>query len=1124
MKKLILLLMALFLLIPVVAMTSCEQEEEPVAHVHTWQEATCTVPKTCTSCGATEGTAVGHATPNAAGDCTVCGTHLCDHAQTDIQRQSVDPTCGKDGIKYTIRICKACGVEVSRKTDVLPATNEHTYDWISDETSHHQKCSVCSATTAPAQHVDGDSNGLCDSCGYGEEIIPTKYYNVILKTVYNGLNATVKTIKVEENTALTEEQIAEIESALYLGFGFKSWAYEDGTPFDKTATITADVVIIGERGDLAGAEITWAYDADTKTLTFTGSGAMFDFVNPAAVPWSAYDIAKVVIDEKITSIGDYTFYVNALDTTKGLHLAAITLPEGLERIGKYSFYGENLLTEVVFPESLKVIDENAFRACAGLTHIDIGGKNLELVAEGAFAACSSAKSVVFNGAIDGSSSVFETCDKLTHAYFAGNKGQYESVEIGFGNQALELAFLFYFAEHEPQKAGPYWYRNKDTGAPAQWCYSIYYIPSDGIKTPIARDYVFVKSPTITVDNLDFRDNIWYNGYQFAGWDGEFKVGEKLTKDVKFNGSRGAKVGDSAEYQISGDTLYIVNSGKMWDFAKVNAAPWYEDSNFENTSIKYIHIAPEVTYIGDYAFCTFPNLEAINIESNIVEMSTKAFYACSNLKYVYYHGNELEAMNCKGLNYQENVEKLVVYCKEMQIDGICDTCGEVICDHVDENTDNVCDKCENDFCAHVDENADGKCDIQTCKKTICVHTDRDVSFLTEKGIIPTIRYWKDVEIQTGVNEETGAPIISVNRITWEYNNGVLVIGGQGVIPDTVDGVMTPWVATFDMVCKEESLGFAPIEEAVTSVVVRDGITAIGSNAFFGLNAAASIELPAMGITRIAGDAFDGTAFIKDETNYNADGLFLIGNYLIKVKADVAERVLLPNELLCVADDAFAGCESVKEIRVPKTVVGANTASFAGLNALEKIFFHGTNIDLINNANLNAALPETAQVYYFTTSEPTVCGYYWKSLLNPEIYEAWIPANMHASETLEKKQVEVTPPTCTVPGSAEIRCPHCDYLFETVEIPATGIHTYEDGICTGCSAVCEHTETEEKTTDATCSAAGKTDTVCKECEKVTGTVEIPATGVHTYEDGVCAVCGATEQTTEPEVPNPEETPAA
>ena len=41
------------------------------AHEHTWVDATCTAPKTCSECGATEGEALGHTFVD--GECTVCG-------------------------------------------------------------------------------------------------------------------------------------------------------------------------------------------------------------------------------------------------------------------------------------------------------------------------------------------------------------------------------------------------------------------------------------------------------------------------------------------------------------------------------------------------------------------------------------------------------------------------------------------------------------------------------------------------------------------------------------------------------------------------------------------------------------------------------------------------------------------------------------------------------------------------------------------------------------------------------------------------------------------------------------------------------------------------------------------
>lgn len=1060
MKKLILLLLALFLLVPVICMTSCNKNDDPAECAHTWTEATCTTPKTCTKCHQTEGNALGHEygefVETKAPTCTVAGekTKTCsrcgatesesipatgEHKYAAKEEITTQPTCTQPGVKtYTC----ICGLT---KTEPIPATgHDYSKDWSSDANHHYHVClnSGCGAHDLDIPHLDSDKNGTCDACGYGES-----YKKVTVKTLVGGVYVDVKEILVQPRTALTDAQVAELKAALYQGYGFAAWYSDEAceTEFDFTATVSEDTVIYASRGNLAGAKITWSYDEATYTLAFTGEGDMYDFMNLQAVPWNGLTVKNVTFDNGITSIGSYAFYEFALES--------VNLHEGLKKIGKYAFYNEAALTEVKFPVSLVTIDDYAFNKCTGLTYIDIGGENLEYVGEFAFAECTAAKYVVFGDAIDSSASVFGSCT-FTHAYFAGNKAQFDSVEIGFGNLQLDLAYMFFYASYEPQKAGPYWYRSDD-GKPAQWCYSIYYIPSDGIKTAIEKDYVFVKNPKITAENIEFRDNIWYNGYQFESWTGNptFSEGVSLTGDVKYTGGRGSKVGDGVDYNITGNVLSISGSGKMWDFGTVKAAPWNESSTFKNTDITKIEIGSNVTYIGDYAFCNFPNLESVEIKNNIVEMSTKAFYGCANLKYVYYYGNELEALNCKGLKYQENVDKLIVYYQELEKDGICDSCGACIGECVDADEDKLCDLCGKCMNTHTDENEDGKCDV--CK--LCVgehvfeksetkcdvcgtcknHVDADISFLTSKGIIPTISYWKDVKVGD-----------TTVRITWEYADGVLTVGGEGAMPDFETLAATPWANTFTWICKEESLNFAPINEAVTKIIIRDGITGIGNNAFNGLAAAAEIVLTS-DLKRISSTAFASTAFI-DNATYDSDGLFVVNNILIKADSTkVSTLVCLPNGLVCIVEGAFEGCSQVTGLRIPKTLNGASTLSYSGLDALESIFFHGTEANWKQNET-NSAVPETARVYFFSNKAPTKCGYYWKSLNNPTIYEDWLPDKVH--ENLEKEDMVyevITPATCTTPGSAVYKCPHCGEILETVELPVVAdAHNFENGACTEC----------------------------------------------------------------------------
>ena len=56
-------------------------------------------------------------------------------------------------------------------------------------------------------------------------------------------------------------------------------------------------------------------------------------------------------------------------------------------------------------------------------------------------------------------------------------------------------------------------------------------------------------------------------------------------------------------------------------------------------------------------------------------------------------------------------------------------------------------------------------------------------------------------------------------------------------------------------------------------------------------------------------------------------------------------------------------------------------------------------------------------------------------------------------------------------------------------------------------CQHANTETETVDPTCTKEGTTTVTCADCGKVVSTVKIASTG-HSYADGVCSACGATQ----------------
>ncbi len=123
---------------------------------------------------------------------------------------------------------------------------------------------------------------------------------------------------------------------------------------------------------------------------------------------------------------------------------------------------------------------------------------------------------------------------------------------------------------------------------------------------------------------------------------------------------------------------------------------------------------------------------------------------------------------------------------------------------------------------------------------------------------------------------------------------------------------------------------------------------------------------------------------------------------------------------------------------------------------------------------------------------------------------------------KKGIVIKTPTCTETGREAFACKSCGYV-KLVELPATGEHTYvaadiksdanchwnECSVCGTKCHVADHSFVVNVLVEATCSEPGETASECSVCH-YTEVQTIPATGVHTYEDGVCTSCGIPEGT--------------
>ncbi len=114
-----------------------------------------------------------------------------------------------------------------------------------------------------------------------------------------------------------------------------------------------------------GESAFWSYDAQTATLTISGTGAMDGFERFTAVngklattepaPWKSYinDIRTIIIGEGITSIGQSAF-------SGCYNLENLQLPSTLVLVENYAFSRCGSLDRIVIPASVIYIGCNAF--------------------------------------------------------------------------------------------------------------------------------------------------------------------------------------------------------------------------------------------------------------------------------------------------------------------------------------------------------------------------------------------------------------------------------------------------------------------------------------------------------------------------------------------------------------------------------------------------------------------------------------------------------------------------------------------------------------------------------------------------------------------------------------------
>ena len=164
----------------------------------------------------------------------------------------------------------------------------------------------------------------------------------------------------------------------------------------------------------------------------------------------------------------------------------------------------------------------------------------------------------------------------------------------------------------------------------------------------------------------------------------------------------------------------------------------------------------------------------------------------------------------------------------------------------------------------------------------------------------------------------------DNLTWTLDDqGTLTISGTGAMASRGDWMAYPWqintVIIEDGVTSIGSNAFYYMQK-ITSVTIPDSVTEIGNSAFAGCSSLASITLPD-NITSIGSRAFAETGFYNDPANWEDDVLYC-GKYLLEAKPFVTSLSIKEGTLLVAA--SALGSAQIEELSIPASLrsLGSN----------------------------------------------------------------------------------------------------------------------------------------------------------------------------------------------------------
>ena len=396
-------------------------DEPPVICEHTWVDADCDTPKTCSKCKVTEGEALGHSTEAEADRAATCtGKAYCSRCENEYGDEPLGhieeiisekvPTETENGWTQGKK-CSVCG-EILVEPQTIFVNYKLVYSSNGDGT-----CTVVDilinpnvnepfTVVIPERSPDGDLVTAVATNGFSSIKLPL----MMTEVYWNEMDAKIKEAFGITYHPTTGEAIYypyPEDYILYVKWAAGTWqsSYVLITPEEVLAN-PAMYTSLRERYPLIGK-------VPVYVLTSTASQEAMKIWQQLLLLCGEQEDACRMDLEAVAKANGIACSLELIGVRYNKYVQAIELPDTVKRIGDGAFQNAQNLTSIKFSSALTSIGENAFENCTSLTNVTIPN-SVTSIGYGAFSHCTALTSVTLPNqltSIDGSA--FSQCTSLT---------------------------------------------------------------------------------------------------------------------------------------------------------------------------------------------------------------------------------------------------------------------------------------------------------------------------------------------------------------------------------------------------------------------------------------------------------------------------------------------------------------------------------------------------------------------------------------------------------------------------------------------------------------------------------------------------------------------------------------